>query len=72
MLIKDQREAILLANDYEKTTNKQFPRFASKAYKEADMWAAGRSKAGGASKSFLARDFKEEQAKTAKTFKEAL
>ena len=71
-LIKDQREAVLLAKDYEKKSNKQFPRFAPKAYKEADSWAAKRSKAGGASKTFLARDIKEEQAKTAKTFKEAL
>tara|TARA_R110002126_G_scaffold19559_1_gene73462 strand:+ start:235 stop:609 length:375 start_codon:yes stop_codon:yes gene_type:complete len=72
ILIKDQREAVSLAKDYEETTNKQFPRFAAKAYKEADSWAAKRSKAGGASKAFLARDIKEEQAKTAKTFKEAL
>ena len=71
-LIENQREAVLLAKDYEKTTNKQFPRFAFKAYQEADKFARERSEAGGASTSFLARDIKEEQAKAAKTFKEAL
>ncbi len=71
-LIKDQREAVLLAKDYEKKTNKQFPRFAPKDYKKADMFARKRSKAGGATKSLLALDIKEEKAKAAKTFKESL
>ena len=71
-LVKDQREAILLAKDYEKSANRQFPRFAPKAYQEADKFARERSKAGGASNSYLAKDIKEEQAKTAKTFKESL
>jgi hypothetical protein len=71
-LIEDQEEAVMLAQQYEKTTSKQFPRFAPKAYKEADTFAQKRSKAGGASSSNLARDMKEEQAKAAKTFKEAL
>jgi len=72
-LIEDQRQAVKLAKTYEKETKKQFPRFAPKAYKEADMWAAGRSKAGGASKGLLATDIElQEKANAAKTFTDAL
>ena len=71
-LIEDEEEAVKVAIDYEKKTDKQFPRFAPKAYQEADKFARDRSKAGGATKSFLAIDVKEKRAKTAKTFKESI
>ncbi len=72
-LIEDQDEAVSLALEYEKGNNKQFPRFAPKAYKEADAFAQERSKAGGASKKALAMDLdKAEKAKTAKTFVDSL
>lgn len=71
--IKDQRQAVKLAQDYEASSKKQFPRFAPKAYKEADSWAASRSKAGGATKGFLATDkVLENKAKAANTFTDAL
>ena len=72
-LIEDQRQAIELAKIYETETKKQFPRFAPQAYKEADMWAASRSKAGGASKGLLATDVElQKKANVAKTFTDAL
>lgn len=74
-LIEDQSQAVRMAAEYEKASSKQFPRFAPKAYKEADTFAQQRSKAGGASKSALAVDVvdpREGLAKTANTFKEAL
>lgn len=74
-LVEDQGEAVRMATEYEKASSKQFPRFAPKAYKEADNFAQQRSKAGGASKAALAIDVldpREEPAKTANTFKEAL
>jgi len=71
-LIKDQQAAIAMATQYEEESGLQFPRFGAKAYQEADEFAEGRSKAGGASTSFLARDVKQEKATAAKTFKEAL
>ena len=71
--IKDTDKAAALALEYEKTTGKQFPRFPAGAYKEADKYAADRSKAGGASVSPLARDvIKEKKAKVANTFVEAI
>ena len=72
-LIEDQDEAVSLALEYEKGNDKQFPRFAPKAYKEADAFAQKRSKAGGASKEPLAINLnKAEKAKTAKTFVDSL
>ena len=71
----NQNKAIKLALEYEKATGKKFPRFSPKAYQEAGEVAHLRSIAGGASKGSLAVDVvdpREEQAKTAKTFKEAL
>ena len=71
-LIDNQNTAVELAKKYERDSGKQFPRFGTKAYKEADRWAASRSKAGGASKGALAQDVRQEQAKAAKTFTDAL
>lgn len=69
-LIEKTEDIEFLVNKYEKETGKQFPRFSSS--KKADSWAAKRSKAGGASTEPLAKDIKEQKAKVAKTFKEAL
>lgn len=72
-LIEKVDEAVSLALEYEKGNNKQFPRFAPKAYKEADEFARNRSKAGGASKKALATDVsKIKAAKEAKTFVDSL
>lgn len=72
-LIEDQGEAVSLALEYEKGNDKQFPRFAPKAYKEADQFAQQRSKAGGASKAPLALSLEKKEAATAaKTFVDAL
>ena len=72
-LIEDQDEAVSLALEYEQGNDKQFPRFAPKAYKEADEFAQQRSKAGGASKQALATDVsKINAAEEAKTFVDAL
>ena len=72
-LIEDQDEAVSLAVEYEKGNDVVFPRFAPKAYKEADTFAQKRSKTGGASFMPLAIDLNViEKAKTAKTFVESL
>lgn len=72
-LVKNQDKVFELAKQYEKENNVMFPRFPQGEYKQADMFAQARSKAGGASKGLLAKDIsKEKQAKTAKTFVEAL
>ena len=72
-LVENQDKVFEIAKQYEKENNVMFPRFPQGEYKQADMFAQARSKAGGASKGLLARDIsKEQQAKTAKTFVEAL
>lgn len=72
-LVENQDKVFELAKQYEKENNVMFPRFPQGEYKQADMFAQARSKAGGASKGLLAKDIsKEQQAKTAKTFVEAL
>jgi len=69
--VLDVKDAFKQALKYEKETGLQFPRKATP--EEATAFAIARSKAGGASKGLLARDTsKEQQAKTAKTFVEAL
>jgi hypothetical protein len=71
-LFENVEEARALALEYEKSDKKQFPRFPAGAYEQADKWAGERSKAGGA-KTPLARDIeKEQRAKVANTFVEAI
>ncbi len=50
----DQKEAIKQAKKYEEFSGLQFPRFAPKAYKEADEFARSRSASGGATQNELA------------------
>ena len=50
----EQKEAIKQAKKYEEFSGKQFPRFAPKAYKEADEFARSRSASGGATQNELA------------------
>ena len=71
VLFENVEDAMSEALRYEKETGLQFPRYSTP--EEATAFAIARSKAGGASKGLLARDIsKEQQAKTAKTFVEAL
>ena len=49
-----QKEAIKQAKKYEESSGKKFPRFAPKAYEEADEFARSRSDGGGAMQGELA------------------
>jgi hypothetical protein len=72
-LVENQDKVFEIAKQYEKENNVVFPRFPKGEYKQADMFAQARSKAGGASKGLLANDVsKEARAKAAKTFINAL